>query len=54
MEISGSPFVWGDPIYKWGNGFTTKVACLANYLDQVTQRVNLILRVTQNYQEVVF
>ena len=33
------------------SGFMTKVACLANYLDQVTQKVNLlILRVIQNFQ----
>ena len=37
MEITGSPF--SDHIYKRGNGFMTKVARLAIYLDQVTQRV---------------
>ena len=36
--------------YQQANGFTTKVARLANYVDQSNQRVNLIVRVIQNYQ----
>ena len=43
MEISGSPFARGDQIYERSNGFTTQVARLANYLDEITQTVNLIL-----------
>ena len=51
MEISSSLFVQGDQINKRTNGFMTqKSAHFANYFDQVTQRVNLILRVIQNHQ----
>ena len=51
MEISGSPFAWDDKISQRANDFMTKVARLANFLDQVTQRVNqVILRVIQNFQ----
>ena len=50
MEISGSLFARGHQIYERVSGFRTEVACLANYLDQVPQIVNLILRVIKDYQ----
>ena len=50
MEISNNPFAQGDQIYEWANDFTSEVAHLAKNLDQVTQRVNLVLRVILIYQ----
>ena len=51
MEISGSQFIRSHQIYQWVKAFTIEVARLANYLDQVTQRLNLILSVIHFFSD---